>query len=54
MNPVILAAKRRPIGSFLGSLKNLSAVDLAVPVATAVLQGTRPSGVTDLILGNVP
>lgn len=45
---VIVAAKRTAIGSFLGSLKEISAKDLAISVANAILKeanrfsNTRP------------
>ncbi|MEO6909430.1 MAG: acetyl-CoA C-acetyltransferase [Edaphobacter sp.] len=53
MKPVILAAKRTSIGSFLGCFKDVPAVDLAVAATAAVQKGLDPSAVADLILGNV-
>ncbi|WP_213804726.1 thiolase family protein [Granulicella sp. dw_53] len=53
MKPVILAAKRTPIGSFLGAFKNLPAVELGVAAAAAVLKGLNGSDVADVIVGNV-
>jgi acetyl-CoA C-acetyltransferase len=53
MNSVILAAKRTPIGSFLGAFKDVPAVDLGAAVATSVLKGLDASAVADVIIGNV-
>jgi acetyl-CoA C-acetyltransferase len=53
MKIVISAARRTPIGSFLGSLAEVSAVDLAVTVARAVLDGVPGDDVADVLLGNV-
>lgn len=53
MKPVILAAKRTPIGSFLGAFKDVSAVDLGVVAATAALKGLNADDVADVIVGNV-
>ncbi|PYE54821.1 acetyl-CoA C-acetyltransferase [Deinococcus yavapaiensis] len=50
---VIAAAKRTPIGSFLGSLKDVPAVDLGVAAAKAVLEGVRGDDIADVIVGNV-
>lgn len=51
----ILAAKRTAIGTFDGTLKNTSAVDLAVSVVKNVIEesGVKPEQVKELILGNV-
>jgi acetyl-CoA C-acetyltransferase len=56
MNEVyIVEAKRTAIGSFGGSLKDLSAVELAVPVIKNVMENTglEESQVDEVILGNV-
>lgn len=50
---VITAAKRTPIGSFLGSLRDVSAVDLGVTAAKAVLNGVNGEDLADVIVGNV-
>ena len=50
---VIVAAKRTPIGSFMGSLKDISAADLGVTAAKAVLDGVNGADVADVIVGNV-
>ncbi len=50
---VITAAKRTPIGAFMGSLKDVSAVDLGVAVVSPILQGLNLEDVADVILGNV-
>ncbi|MBB5236152.1 acetyl-CoA C-acetyltransferase [Deinococcus budaensis] len=50
---VITAARRTPIGSFLGSLAEVSAVDLGVTAAKAVLSGVNGDDVADVIVGNV-
>ena len=50
---VITAAKRTAIGAFMGSLKDVSAVDLGVAALTPVLQGLNPEDVADVIVGNV-
>jgi acetyl-CoA C-acetyltransferase len=53
LKTVIVAAKRTPIGAFLGSFAEFSAVDLGVAAAKAVL-GNLPHGdVADVIVGNV-
>jgi len=51
----IVAAKRTPFGSFGGSLKNLSATDLAtVATASALTSGNvDPSLVDSVFVGNV-
>ncbi len=52
---VILAAKRTPFGTFGGSLKELSATDLAVHAAKAALSAARvePADVGHVVVGNV-
>jgi acetyl-CoA C-acetyltransferase len=50
---VITAAKRTPIGAFMGSLKDVSAVDLGVAAITPILNGLVLEDVEDVILGNV-
>ncbi len=50
---VVIAAKRTPIGRFLGGLAELSAVDLGVAAGEAVLAGVNRSEVDQVILGNV-
>ena len=49
----IVAAKRTPIGRFLGSLKDRSAVDLACVAGEAVLRGLDPELIHQVIVGNV-
>lgn len=53
MKAVILGAKRTPIGSFLGALKDVSAVDLGIAAAAPVLAGVEGGDVADVIVGNV-
>lgn len=50
---VITAAKRTAIGAFMGSLKDVSAVDLGVTAVKAILEGLPTEDVADLIVGNV-
>ncbi|MDL2343566.1 acetyl-CoA C-acetyltransferase [Deinococcus sp. MIMF12] len=50
---VITAARRTPIGSFLGTLADVSAADLGVTATRAILQGVNPDEVADVIVGNV-
>ena len=52
---VIVSARRSPIGSFGGSLKNMSAVELGKKVLEASLKDINldPSLVDEVILGNV-
>lgn len=52
---VIVAAKRTAIGSFLGALSSLSAVDLGKVAVTAALAdaGVSPNDVDEVILGQV-
>ena len=49
----IIAAKRTPIGRFLGSLSRLSAVDLAVHAAEAALTDLPKNSVDQVIVGNI-
>ena len=51
----IVAAKRTAIGTFAGSLKDTSAIDLGVVVAKELIKETRVSGSTinEVIFGNV-
>lgn len=52
---VIVAAKRTPVGSFLGSLSALSAPQLGSTVIRALLDetGISPETVSEVIMGNV-
>ncbi|GMA17182.1 acetyl-CoA C-acetyltransferase [Deinococcus metallilatus] len=50
---VITAARRTPIGTFMGSLSDVSAADLGVAAAKAVLDGVQQDDVADVIVGNV-
>ena len=50
---VITAAKRTAIGAFMGSLKDVSAVDLGVAAVSPILQGLILEDVADVIVGNV-
>ncbi|WP_291423666.1 acetyl-CoA C-acetyltransferase [Deinococcus sp.] len=50
---VIVAAKRTPIGSFMGGLKDVTAAQLGVAAAQEMLQGIRGEEVADVIVGNV-
>ena len=53
---VIVAARRTPIGSFLGSLQGVSAADLGVVAARAALEGVPDEvreNLADVIVGNV-
>src|SRR5215510_13592347 len=52
---VILSGARTPVGKLLGSLKELSAVDLGVAAARAAIEraGIDASSVDDVIMGNV-
>ncbi len=49
----LLAARRSPIGRFGGGLKSLSAADLAVPVAAAMLPAALRPHVDQVIAGQV-
>ncbi|MBB6018107.1 acetyl-CoA C-acetyltransferase [Deinococcus radiopugnans] len=50
---VIVAARRTPIGSFLGGLKDVSAAKLGVAAARAVAEGLPGDDIADVIVGNV-
>ena len=52
---VIASAVRTPIGSFLGSLKNVSAIQLGATVIKEALErtGISPNEVDEVIMGNV-
>jgi len=50
---VIVAAKRTAIGAFQGTLKDSSAVDLAVVATKAILAGLPSEDIADVIVGNV-
>ncbi len=50
---VIVAARRTPIGSFLGGLKDVSAAELGVAAARAVAEGLPGEDIADVIVGNV-
>jgi len=54
MKPIwIVAAKRTPVGRFLGGLAKKSAVDLAVAAGKAALAGIDPAHVDLVVVGNV-
>lgn len=53
MRTVIVAAKRTAIGAFMGSLKDLPAVDLGVAVAKSVIADLPCGDISDVIVGNV-
>ena len=53
MKTVIVAAKRTAIGSFMGTLKDVSAVELGIAAAKPVLAGLPAADVADVIVGNV-
>jgi acetyl-CoA C-acetyltransferase len=50
---VITAAKRTPIGAFMGSLKDVTAVDLGVAATAPILEGLGADDIADVIVGNV-
>jgi acetyl-CoA C-acetyltransferase len=50
---VITAAKRTAIGAFMGSLRDVSAVDLGVAAISPVLEGLIFEDIADVIVGNV-
>jgi acetyl-CoA C-acetyltransferase len=55
-NIVIVAARRTPIGSYLGAFKDVSATDLGVTAARAVLEALPSelqADMADVIVGNV-
>lgn len=51
----IVAAKRTPIGSFLGSLQNVSAADLGIAVVKNILEETQVDNtkINEVIMGHV-
>lgn len=49
----IVAAKRTPIGRFLGTLKDLTAVELACAAGEAALAGLDRTQIDQVILGNI-
>ncbi len=55
MKTVIVAARRTPIGSFLGAFKDFSAVELGATVAKEILRelGVDGGEIADVIVGNV-
>jgi acetyl-CoA C-acetyltransferase len=55
IKPVIVCAKRTPIGNFGGVFKDVSAVRLGVVAAQAVMEesGIRPEMIDEVIIGNV-
>jgi acetyl-CoA C-acetyltransferase len=53
LKTVIVAAKRTPIGTFLGSFAGFSAVDLGVAVTKAVISNLPHTDVADVVVGNV-
>ncbi len=50
---LILSARRTPIGSFMGSLKDTPAVDLGVAATRPLLESLNPDDIADVIVGNV-
>jgi acetyl-CoA C-acetyltransferase len=50
---VITAAKRTAIGAFMGSLKDVSAVDLGVAAVSPILADLVLEDIADVIVGNV-
>lgn len=50
---VILAAKRTPIGRFLGGLTDVSAAELGIAAGEAALAGINRNDVDQVIIGNV-
>lgn len=50
---VIVAARRTPIGSFMGGLRDVSAAELGVVAARAVAEGLPGNDIADVIVGNV-
>jgi acetyl-CoA C-acetyltransferase len=53
MKTFIVAAKRTPIGKFLGSFADIAAAELGAVAARAVLEGLPERDVSDVIIGNV-
>ena len=53
-HPIIVAARRTPVGRIGGALRDLAVEDLAAPVIRAVLAdaGLDPAEVDDVLLGN--
>ncbi len=49
----IVAARRTPQGRFLGALRKLTAVELAVRAGSAVLEDIDPHCIDEVIVGNV-
>ena len=51
----IVSAKRSATGSFLGTLKNMSAGDLGAEVLKSVLEETHinPNEIDEVIMGNI-
>jgi len=54
-NVVIVGAKRTPVGDFMGSLKDVTAVDLGIAAVNAALaeSGVKPEQVEDVVGGMV-
>ena len=54
-NVVIVGAKRTPIGDFMGSLKDLTAVELGVTAVNGALKhtGIKPEMVNELACGMI-
>lgn len=50
---VVSAAKRTAIGGFLGSLRDVSAVDLGMVTTKSILRGLPAEEIADVIVGNV-
>ena len=50
---VITAAKRTAIGAFMGSIKDVPAVDLGVAALKPLMGGLNPDDIADVIVGNV-
>jgi acetyl-CoA C-acetyltransferase len=53
--PVVISAKRTPIGNFGGVFKDISAIQLGTIAAKAVLEesGVKPEMIDEVIIGNV-
>ncbi len=51
----IVAAKRTPVGSFLGTVGNVHPADFAVPVVKQILSDTKinPADIDEVIVGNI-
>jgi len=54
-NPVVVCAKRSPIGNFGGVFKDVSAVQLGVHVLKAIFAetGVKPESIDEVIVGNI-